>query len=97
MEEPQTTRAPITPSFTPEDLDLVLRAAAETHQTPDDFVRNAAVDSARTFSKPPRRSYEELMGVIQRAQQEFAAANTSGRNPLEELIAERRAAAAAGE
>ena len=44
-----------------------------------------------------KRSREEVLAIVEAAREEFRLANPTGRNPLAELLAERREAAARGE
>ncbi len=80
---------------TPEQHRILTDAAAREHRSVNSFVLRAALQAAEAEAPTrARRSLAELREIVEAAQAEFRAANPTGRDPVEELIAERREAAA---
>lgn len=73
---------------------LLTEAAQREHRSLSSFVLRAALQAAEAQPKPKaKRSREEIEAIVKAAQEEFRAANTTGRDLLQELIDERRAEA----
>jgi uncharacterized protein (DUF1778 family) len=89
-----TVRKPIGVRATTEQHRVLREAAEREHRSLSGFVLQAALQAAEAPSAKPRRSREEIMAIVEAAQQEVRAANPRGRDLLQELIDERRAEAA---
>lgn len=88
-----TIRKPLGVRATPKEQALIRKAAARENRSINSFVLNAALDAARASSARPRRTHEEVMAIVQAAQQAIREANPDNRDILQELIDERRAEA----
>jgi len=80
---------------TAEERRIIAEAAAREHRSISSFVLRAAITAAAT--EPPlkrKHSREEILAIFQSARNEFQLRNPTGRDPVAELIAERRAEAA---
>ncbi len=61
------------------------------------YLCKALEDGKRKPSGKPKRTREEVLAIFEAAREEFRLANPTGRDPVAELIAERREAAARGD
>jgi uncharacterized protein (DUF1778 family) len=78
---------------TAEERRVLAEAAAREHRSVSSFVLRAALEKAAGQPAKPRRSRAEVMALFKAAREEFRAANPEDRDPVAELIAERRAEA----
>jgi hypothetical protein len=88
-------RKPLGVRATPEEHELITQAAEREHRSVNSFVLRAALQAAE-LQRPvkPKRSREEIKAILQAAREAVQTANHSGRDILEEFLAERRAEAA---
>ncbi len=88
-------RKPLGVRATPTEHRLLTEAAQREHRSVSSFVLRAALQAAEAQAPlKPKRSREEIMAIVKAAQEEFQAADPTGRDILQELIDERRAEAA---
>lgn len=80
--------------MSPEEHQLIRRAAEREHRSINSFVLRAALKAAQEDAPKPRKSREEIMDIVAAARQAVQAANPKGRDLLAELFEERRAEAA---
>lgn len=74
---------------------VLTEAARREHRSVSNFVLQAALKAAEGPTLPaPRFTEEEANAIVREAQEMFRRSNASGRNLVEELLAERRAEAA---
>jgi uncharacterized protein (DUF1778 family) len=87
-------KKPLGVRVTPQQHELITKAAKRAHRSVSSFVLNAALKAAES-AEPfrPRYSAEEADAVVKRAQEAFRRANPTGRSIVDELMAERREAA----
>lgn len=91
-------RKPLGVRATPEQHRLLTEAAAREHRSVNSFVLSAALQAADLqFNPRPKRSLEDIRAILRAAREEVQSHNPTNRNPLAELIVERREAAAHGE
>jgi hypothetical protein len=88
-------RKPLGVRATPEEHELITQAAEREHRSVNSFVLRAALQAAE-LQRPakPKRSREEIKAILQAAREAVQMANPTGRDILEEFLAERRAEAA---
>jgi len=86
-------KKPLGVRVTLEQHRIIIEAAKTEHRSVSSFVLNAALKAAESASRP-RRSQAEIDEIILRAQEAMRRANPTGRSIVDELTAERRAAAA---
>jgi hypothetical protein len=91
-------RKPLGVRATPEQHERITRAAQREHRSVNSFVLNAALQAAEVKPRPKRkRSLEEIRTILRAARDEVQSRNPTRRDPVAELIIERREAAARGE
>jgi hypothetical protein len=95
MASSTAVRKPLGVRATPEEHELITQAAEREHRSVNSFVLRAALQAAE-LQRPvkPKRSREEIKAILQAAREAVQTANPSGRDILEEFLAERRAEAA---
>jgi hypothetical protein len=87
------TKKPLGVRVTADQHRIITEAAKREHRSVSNFVLSAALKAAE--AKPrPRPAQAEVDEVIRRAQEAMRRANPEGRSLVDELSAERRAAAA---
>lgn len=86
-------KKPLGVRVTPEQHKVITEAARREHRSVSNFVLSAALKAAETGPRP-KHSQAEIDEVIGRAQEAMRRANPERRSIVDELIAERRAAAA---
>jgi uncharacterized protein (DUF1778 family) len=90
-------KKPLGVRVTLEQHRIITEAAKTEHRSVSSFVLNAALNAALKAAESaprPRRSQAEIDEIILRAQEAMRRANPTGRSIVDELTAERRAAAA---
>jgi len=98
MSATATIRKPLGIRATPEEHELITKAAQREHRSVNSFVLRAALQAAEVQTPvKPRRTREEIKAILRAAREAVQAANTTNRDLLAELVAERREAAARGE
>ena len=76
-------RKPLGVRATPEEHRLLTEAAQREHRSLSSFVLRAALQAAEAQPKPkPKRTREEIEAIVKAAQEEFRAANPTGRDIL---------------
>jgi uncharacterized protein (DUF1778 family) len=96
MNPSSPARKPLGVRATPEQHRLLTEAAARKHRSVSNFVLQAALEAAREDSSKPKRSRAEVKAILDAVREEFVQANAAGRDPLAELMAERREQAERG-
>lgn len=87
-------KKPLGVRATSEQHRVLVEAARREHRSVSNFVLQAALRAAEGPTLPaPRYSEEEANAILREAQEMFRHGNASGRDPVEELLAERRAEA----
>lgn len=86
-------KKPLGVRVTPEQHRVLTEAAKREHRSVSSFVLNAALKAVESAARP-RRSQAEIDEIIHQAQEAMRRANPTGRSIVDELTAERRAAAA---
>ena len=92
--QPQNEQHLVSISVPQEDFAALESLAQATHASVDEYVRAEILQLAARTKVRPRRTPEEVLAIIRAAQEEFRKANREDRDPLAELIAERRREAA---
>lgn len=88
-------KKPLGVRATAEEHELIKEAAQREHRSVNSFVLRAALQAAKAQpAARPKRSREEIKAILQAAREAVQAANPTGRDILEEFLAERRAEAA---
>ena len=88
-------RKPLGVRASPAEHRLLTEAAQREHRSLSSFILRAALHAAETQAlAKPKRTREEVEAIVKAAQEEFRAANPTGRDILQELMDERRAEAA---
>ncbi len=85
-----TLRKPLGIRATPEEHELITRAAQREHRSVNSFVLKAALDAARGSSNRVRTP-EEVQAALTRAQTLMRPYREAGNSLVDELISERRA------
>ena len=85
-------KKPLGVRVTPEQHKAISEAAKREHRSVNSFVLNAALRAVEATRPKPLQ--KEIDAAISRAQEAMRRANPEGRSLVDELIAERRAAAA---
>jgi len=88
-----TTPKPLEVQVTVEQQQTIAEAAEREQRSVSSFVLNAALKAAEN-ARRPKRSQAEIDEIILQAQEAMRRANPTGRSIVDELTAERRAAAA---
>jgi hypothetical protein len=91
----ETQRKPLGVRATPEEHRIITQAAKREHRSVNSFVLRAALQAAQAEATPRVRTPETVQAAISRAQQLMRPYRQPGRSLVDELIAERRAEAAA--
>lgn len=87
-------KKPLGVRATAEQHRVLTEAARREHRSVSNFVLQAALKAAEGPAlPPPRYSEEEANVMVREAQEMFRRSNASGRDLVEELLAERRAEA----
>lgn len=86
-------KKPLGVRVTPEQHKAISEAAKREHRSVNSFVVNAALRAVEAAPRP-KPLQKEIDAAISRAQEAMRRANPEGRSLVDELIAERRAAAA---
>ncbi len=95
MSATATIRKPLGIRATPEEHELITRAAQREHRSVNSFVLRAALQAAEVQTPArPRRTREEIKAILRAAREEVQAHNPTNRDILAEFLAERRAEAA---
>jgi hypothetical protein len=84
---------PLEVQVTVEQQQTIAEAAEREQRSVSSFVLNAALKAAES-ARRPKRSQAEIDEIIDQAQAAMRRANPTGRSIVDELTAERRAAAA---
>ncbi len=88
-------KKPLGIRVTAEQHRLITEAAQREQRSVNGFVLRAALQAAEAQpAARPKRSREEIKAILQAAREAVQAANPTGRDILEEFLAERRAEAA---
>jgi hypothetical protein len=88
-----TSRKPLGARPTPDQHRLIAEAAKREHRSVSNFVLQAALRAAEATQRA-KRSQAEIDEIIDQAPAAMRRANPTGRSIVDELTAERRAAAA---
>ena len=84
-------RKPLGVRATVEQHRVLTDAARREHRSVSNFVLQAALKAAEGQTLPaPRYTEEEASAIVREAQEMFRRSNISGRDLVEELLAERR-------
>ncbi|QMV18567.1 DUF1778 domain-containing protein [Granulicella sp. 5B5] len=92
MSSSATLRKPLGIRATPEEHELITRAAQREHRSVNSFVLQAALNAARGGSSR-LRTPEEVQVALTRAQALMRPYREAGHSLVDELISERRAEA----
>jgi Protein of unknown function (DUF1778) len=88
-------KKPLGVRATAHEHELIKEAAQREHRSINSFVLRAALQAAETQpAVRPKRSREEIKAILRAARAAVQAANPTGRDLLQEFLAERRAEAA---
>jgi len=91
-------RKPLGIRATPEEHELITRAAQREHRSVNSFVLRAALQAADAQPQPkPRHTLEQVKAIVEAARTAVREANPDNRDILAEFLAERREAGARGE
>lgn len=89
-----TLRKPLGVRATPEEHEIITKAAEREQRSVNSFVLRAALQAAEAQTPPkPKRSREEILAIFRDAREAVQAANPANRDLLAEFLAERHAEA----